>query len=188
MDAVRVEIMETGRECFFFGSLSVGLGSTINRFVEDFAQRYPRIGRTRILGQILPGALGAILSFRKNMVPLEAWLTDPTGSKKIRFSLLVFLNTPFYGNGINLLPDASPFDGSLHVGILETKTFRETLRFAYEVFRGRHQSSTRFISGSSRTFRVKPLEPMDLQLDGDIFPQISEFELTVLPGALRVFI
>ena len=119
---------------------------------------------------------------------MEAVLETGDKSRRIAFSLLVVANIPYYANGLRFHPDINPFDGRLEAVVIETRSFRQTLRFAFRLSRQAHFQEEGFEVISAPGFRLTcPNSNMDIQLDGDIITGVESMDVSLLPGALKVF-
>ncbi|MCU0285639.1 MAG: hypothetical protein MUF15_04490, partial [Acidobacteria bacterium] len=93
---------------FFLGTLSLGLGVTVNRYVESYRQKRKILSRWKPFDQLSPALYAIYHSFAQKKIPLRVELQyrDLQSGDKItlpvEFSLLVLLNTPFYANGLKL--------------------------------------------------------------------------------------
>jgi diacylglycerol kinase (ATP) len=172
---------------WFLGSLSAGLGAAVNRYIEAFCRRHPRLAKFHLSGQILPGMLAVRHSFSRRLVPLEAVLQTGGVSKPVTFSLLVIANIPFYANGLRFHPGISPFDGRLEAVAVHTASFGQTLRFGIRLGRQKQKQGRELEVLSSPVFRIICPAPIDVQLDGDIISGIEAMDISLLPGALKVF-
>jgi diacylglycerol kinase (ATP) len=179
----------------FLGTLSAGLGATVNRYVDSYHQRHHRLSKLNPFNQVTAGMLGIRHSFRSGKVPLNAILhyTDAEKNqalkREIRFSLLTFLNTPYYANGLKLAPGPAAellFDGLLDCCIFDTSSFANTLAVGMKVSSGKHLIRPEVTSIRSPAFRVQCPEPIDVQVDGDIYTAISEFHVSLVPSMLKV--
>jgi diacylglycerol kinase (ATP) len=178
---------------FFPGTVSLGLGVFVNRYVERFQQRHRTLAKVKPFDQIVPALYAIHDSFSRNKVPLRVEMAyhdlekGETVIQTVEFSLLVFLNTPFYANGLKLAEDNSLFDGLLDCFILHTKSFSNTLRQGIR-FRGRKNSpGHEWTSLRAAWYRISASQSMDIQVDGEIIREIREIEVSVLPGGLDVF-
>jgi diacylglycerol kinase (ATP) len=180
---------------FFLGTLSAGLGTTVNRYVEQFHQRRKLLARLNPFTQVSAGLLGIRRSFSSGALPLNTRIhCTPPGSSEpveaeISFSLLVFLNTPYYANGLKLVEgehETRLFDGLLDCCIVHTTSFTNTLGMGLKVRKGKHANREEVTLLKAPLFTVTPAAPMDLQVDGEIIEQVREFEVSVVPGWLKV--
>jgi diacylglycerol kinase family enzyme len=198
---LKMKIKRNGDEyresLFFLGTVSLGLGAAVNRYVEQFH------GRHRILSRVMPlnitqlgaGLMGVSHSFSAKKLPVKTDIryADAVNGNTIRreigFSLLVILNTPFYANGFKLGKDGGLFDGLLDCCVMHTGSFMETWRVGRTIKRGIDrrgiQKEVEFFQSSS--FNIFSPEPIAVQVDGDIIGGVEEFEVTVIPGKLEVF-
>jgi diacylglycerol kinase family enzyme len=197
---LKMKIKQKGKEyeesLVFLGTLSVGLGAAVNRYVERFHQRHRILSRVMPLNmtQLGAGLMGISRSFSAKKLPIKTGIryTDTingdTVRKEIGFSLLVILNTPFYANGFKLGKNGGLFDGLLDCCVIHTGSFMETLRVGRKIKRGIYrrgiQKEVEFFQSPS--FNIFSQEPIDIQVDGDIIEGVEEFEVTVMPGKLEV--
>ncbi|MCP5047542.1 MAG: hypothetical protein GY940_10245, partial [bacterium] len=150
MDIGRIHIKgKSGKtqELFFLGTVSAGLGAAVNQYVEACHQRHKRLAKFNPLTQLTAGLLGIRDSFTSDRLPVKAFVeyTDEEANQRfkmeIQFSLLVFLNTPFYANGLKLI-DGSPgdrlFDGQVDCCVIHTDSFLSTMKIALKVPKGAH--------------------------------------------------
>ncbi len=177
---------------FFLGTLSLGLGTTVNRYVEGFLKRHPRLSKLKPFDQLLPGIYAIHHSFAKKKVPLtvEMLYNEPgegeTFIKNLEFSLLVFLNTPYYASGLKLGQDNGLFDGVLDCCVIHSKSFLNTFLTGMRVQKGKHIGREEVILLQAASFKISSRGAMDIQVDGEIIEGVRELEVSVLPGALRV--
>lgn len=173
---------------YFLGSMSLGLGTAVNRYLAEFSRRHPYLSRCDVLGQGLAGSRGVFRAFSRKQVPVSVSLEDETGKKDVTFSLLVLLNTGYYANGLNLSPGASPFDGLLDAVIIFTESTFQTVRFQRAVRRSTHLSRKEFHRLRLKRFVLESETGTDFQLDGEIYRKVRRCRVSVLAGALDVFI
>jgi len=190
---IRTEAGETLRR-FFLGTLSAGLGTTVNRYVDSFHRLHP-IAASLPFHQLSAGLMGMKHSFKNKRLPLQAeisYVHADSGQEIKRnadFSLLVFGNIPYYADGLKLFPGETSgmlFDGLLDCCILHTASFSAALRAGLNVARGKQAHHPHFSFAAARSFRVRPTQPMDIQVDGDIIADAVELQVSVQPGILKV--
>ncbi len=175
------------QQFWFLGSLSLGLGAAVNRFVEDFCQQHPKLVQMPILNQVWPALLGIRRAFASGMVPMEIEMEYGETKRNVEFSLLVFLNIPDYANGIRFSSQVSPFDGQLEAVNIHTTSLSRTVGFALQLLRKKHKEHPAFEMISAPTFRVSSRQPLDIQLDGDIIPDVETFEVSLWPACLEIY-
>ncbi|MCX6579555.1 MAG: diacylglycerol kinase family protein [Candidatus Aminicenantes bacterium] len=191
---------QPGPETFFFlGTVSLGLGVFVNRFVENFQQRHKTLSKLKPFDQLLPSLYAIYDSFSRKKIPLsmEMAFHDPESNENIiqpvEFSLLVFLNTPFYANGLKLGQDNGMFDGLLDCFILRTKSFYKTLREGIRLSRNNSRQGTKAPGNTRRVilknswYKISANKAVDIQVDGEIIRGIREMEISLIPGGLDVF-
>lgn len=128
-------------------------------------------------------AVGAELStFRAAPVTLELdgrrWRTEAT--------LVAIANTPLFGGGMRICPDADPADGLLDVCVVGRASRAEFLRVFPRVYRGTH-AGHRAVT-LCRAATVSVAAPGDIgYADGE---RMSALPLTVrtVPGAVRLLV
>lgn len=179
----------------FLGTLSVGLGTTVNRYVAAYRQRHTLWAKLNPFSQLTAGLKGIHHSFKSGYLPLSATLSysdaqhNQSVEKDIRYSLLVFLNTPYYANGMKMVHERSAermFDGMLDCCIIDSESFSSTLAVGMNIKNGKYLQRENVTMYHSPTFRVKCPEPVNIQADGDIYTGIIEFHVSLVPGMLKV--
>jgi len=199
MDVGCLKLPRGAGDYFFLGTLSAGLGTTVNRYVEQFHQKHKLVSKIKLfnLNQTIAGLYGIYDSFSLKRLPLkgEIYYTDANSGKKIvkeiEFSLLAFMNTPYYANGLKLIEvNASPaltlFDGLLDCCVIHTTSFLNTFKIGMKVQKGRHVGRKEFMLLRSTSFKVLLEKVIDIQVDGEIIEGVEEFEVSVIPGRLTV--
>jgi len=169
---------------YFLGTLSAGFGTTVNRYIENFSKKHPLILRLSPMRQMGLAVAGVRQAFRSKQVPCKICCEYDQTKKEIEFSLLVFLNIPHYANGLYLGRNISPFDGFLDCYPLLTRSFAGTIRRWHLISRGIFDR-TQFIR--SKEFKISSEDPLDWQVDGEIIPGLTEFEVSIHPNPIQVF-
>lgn len=163
----------------YLGGGGMGLDAESIRFASGRFARWP--GRLRYLAS----AIAALRGF--SGVHLEAEFPNSDKPKIVKRVLLAaVLNTPTYGGGLRLAPEARVDDGMLEVVILEMLRMREVLGLIPRLL----------ISGELKTQRVQRVQAARVKLtaqretwfhgDGELLA-VSPIGLQVLPKALCVF-
>ena len=192
MDIGRIQIDRKSKPYFFLGSLSTGLGTTVNRYIEKFQQNHRLITRIQPFYQIVPGLCGIYNSFSQKKLPLQIKMQYPNGNngesvtKNIEFSLLVFLNTPYFAKGLKLGPDTGSFDGRLDCCVIDTRGFWDTFRMGLKIQRGTHTRCDNVELVQSPTFKIHAPEPIDILADGEIIERVREFVVSLSEERIRV--
>lgn len=178
---------------FFLGTLSLGLGVTVNQYVEGFHQQHKILSKWKPLNQILPALYSIYDSFSKKKIPLQVdmeyqnFLNNEHIKLPVKFSLLVFLNTPFYANGLQLGVDNGIADGVLDCCIINTKSFLQTIIDGIRIWRRERSQINNLTLFQSNWFKITSPECIDFQVDGEIIQRINEIEISIIPRCLDVF-
>ncbi len=184
LDIGKIQKNSEEKEHFFLGSMSVGLGTTVNRYVEELKNKNRIVSKMGDAGQFIAGVLGVKSSFKNSDIPIS--LTIEYDGKKIEknVSLLVVLNTPIYGSGIKFIDNCSPFDGKLNCVLINTKSFFETLSFYIQLERKRKDIK----NFKSEKIDICFNKCVDIQLDGEILENIKELKISIVPNKLKIIV
>ena len=167
-----------GKERLYTGGGGVGLDAEAARYASGVYRNLR--GRPRYLLSAIRALMG-FHSFR-----LRALIgTDRQVEINANALLLCVLNTPCYGAGLRLAPDAQTDDGKLDLVLLEDLSFLEVLALIPSLAR----------RGELRTVRVKRLRvdrvrietdrPCSFHGDGEILGN-TPVEVAVVPSAVRI--
>lgn len=176
----------------FLGTVSAGMGTTVNRYVEDFLTRHTVLRKIPPLNQLAPGLMGMFRSFSTGKLPLHARVKyRESGSGEVRelavdFSLLVMLNTPFYANGMKLGPDNGLTDGLLDGCIVSTNSFLKTVWVGLKSGSKNFHKRPEVKKFQSSEVEIIPGTPMEILVDGDIYSNVQEFTVSLLENRLNV--
>jgi diacylglycerol kinase (ATP) len=177
VDLVRARTAD-GRTRLYVGGGGVGLDAEAARYAGGVYRRLP--GRLRYIA----AALRALAGY----MPLDVRIDFPGSdlpSFEAKSLLVAALNSPTYGAGVRLAPDATIDDGSLHVVLIEELSKFGVLRLLPRLMG----------SGELRTSRVKRWRVSRVRLttdrpclfhgDGEILGP-TPVEIEVAPKAIRV--
>jgi diacylglycerol kinase (ATP) len=177
VDLVRVRTAD-GRTRLYAGGGGIGLDAEAARHASGVYRHFP--GRFRYVG--------AALQALSEHVPLKIRLEFPdTDLRPMEASTLLagVLNTPTYGAGVRLAPEAVIDDGLLHVVLIENLSTLEVLKLLPRLMS----------SGDLRTPRVKRWTVRSVKMstdrhcvfhgDGEILGP-APVEIEVVPRAVRV--
>ena len=95
-------------------------------------------------------------------------------------------NGPWVGGMFHIAPMASNEDGTLELLIAAPVTRRRILRLLPKLMRGRHMEEPEIVHASVRRAKVSASTAVPSHLDGEVQPLQTEFEIEVLPEALRL--
>jgi len=177
IDVVRVRTSE-GSERLYLGGGGVGLDAE----AAGYASGVYRNLRGRL--RYLLAAIRALLGFHSISIALTM-SGGETRHLEATALLVGILNTPSYGAGLHLAPDAQTDDGRLDLVVLDALRIREILALLPSLaLRGvlKTQRLRRFrVEG----VRIETRKPYSFHGDGEIFGT-TPVEVSVVPRAIRV--
>src|SRR6266404_3748638 len=177
VDVVRVHF-SGGDDALYLGGGGIGLDAEAARYASGRFLNWP--GRLRYLAS----AIAALRGFAGIELRAEFPENDlPKIAKRVL--LAAALNTPTYGGGLRLAPEASLDDGKLEVVLLEMLEKREVLALLPRLL----------VTGELRTNRLARLRTEAVRFsasgeawfhgDGELLGK-SPLEIRVMPKALRM--
>jgi diacylglycerol kinase (ATP) len=167
-----------GMERLYTGGGGVGLDAEASRHASGSYRRIP--GRARYL----LAAIRALLSFRAFGVRIT-FLENKQESLECSALLAAVLNTPSYGAGLYLAPQARADDGILNLVLLEDLGVMEILRLL-PAFAARGELNTNRIRRFDATHvRIETDSPLWFHGDGELLGR-TPVEITVMPRAIRI--
>ena len=178
LDAARV-CTANGVDRLYMGGGGVGLDAEASRFASGVYRNMR--GRSRYL----LSAIRALGKFRGIDVRVSL---EGAGQTSLQGTALVLgiLNTPSYGGGLRLAPEASLEDGRLDLVLLENLSWFEIARILPRMA----------VSGEIRTERIQRIcvtgarieteRPCAFHADGEIIG-MTPVEVAVIPRAMRVW-
>ena len=177
MDAVRVRTAE-GYERLYTGGGGVGLDAEASRFAGSAYRNLH--GRVRYLLSAIR-ALAGFHAFRANVTA-----ADGAAPIELRRALVAcVLNTPSYGAGLALAPEAKTDDGKLDLVLVEDLSVSEILALLPSLaFRGQ-LNTPRVTRHSVACVRIETDPPRSFHGDGEILGT-TPVEISVVPRAYRV--
>ena len=179
LDAVRVRTAD-GTERLYSGGGGVGLDAEAARLAST-AYRKMR-GRSRYV----LSAIRALFNFR----PFKARVYLGLEKEELleATSLLVgVLNTPSYGAGLYLAPDAKTDDGLLELVVVEALSLSEILRLL-PAFASRGELKTKRLQRFPVTHvRIETESPLWFHGDGELLG-MTPVEISVVPRAVRILL
>jgi diacylglycerol kinase (ATP) len=178
LDAARVRTA-AGVERLYMGGGGVGLDAEAARFASG-AYRDMR-GRSRYL----LSAIRALGKFRGIDVRVSL---EGAGQTSLQGTALVLgiLNTPSYGGGLRLAPEASLEDGRLDLVLLENLSGFEIARMLPRVAVSGEIRTRRIQRYCVTRARIETERPYAFHADGEIIG-MTPVEIAVVPRAMRVW-
>lgn len=176
MDAVRVRTAE-GRERWYTAGGGVGIDAAASRYASGVYRNLR--GRIRYL----LSALRALCGFHSFTAIISIGLDEPRVAK-LRTLLVAVLNTPSYGGGIYLAPDAKTADGLLDLVILEDRSLFNTLRLLPSLWSKGHLNTDHVQRFRVTCVRIETEKPCYFHGDGEILG-MTPVEISIVPRAFR---
>ena len=170
---------------YFLGTLSLGLGVTVNKYVEGKVRSHPFLARSDKV-YTLWGVRGTFHSFAANLVPQEATIYQDVTSHRIKYALAVFSNIKSYAGGQILISRAKPDDGALDFFSAYATSPFEVLKLFMQVKQGRYPKTVNTTVG--RSFRLNAPHEFEVQVDGKIMGPYREITVSAEPRVLPVLV
>ena len=178
LDAARVRTAD-GVERLYMGGGGVGLDAEAARFASGVYRRMR--GRRRYL----LSAIRALGKFRGIEVRVSLEGAEQTSLQGTAL-VLGILNTPSYGGGLRLAPEANLEDGRLDLVLLENLSVSEIARMLPRLAISGEIRTQRIQRHSITRARIETERPCAFHADGEIIG-MTPVEITVVPGAMRVW-
>lgn len=153
------------------------------------ANQLPRALRRR--GGYLLSLLPALFSFQPLAVKVQTLRQGPSGGLDTRHDgpamVVAFANTPTYGGGILIAPQAKLDDGKLEICVVEAMAKARLLRLFPSVYSGRHVDLPEVKYFAADRLRIETAKPSEVYADGEyVCP--TPVEVTVEGAALKVIV
>jgi len=177
VDLVRVRTAG-GRTRLYAGGGGIGLDAEAARFASGPYHRLP--GRLRYIASALRALSGHLPLKVRLEFPEEA--LPPVETVALLASVL---NTPTYGAGLRLAPDARIDNGLLHVVILENLSTLSVLRLLHRLVGSGDLRTSRVKRWTVKAVRISADLPCLFHGDGEILGP-APVEIEVVPNAIRV--
>jgi YegS/Rv2252/BmrU family lipid kinase len=158
----------------FASIASVGYDSDANRIANE-----ARVLRGELV--YLYGALRALAAWR----PAHFTLRLDGEERRFEGYTVAAANSPFYGGGMRMAPNADMEDGMLDVICVEKTSKPRFLRNLPKVFAGTHVDLDGVTSFRARAVEIAADRPFDVYADGDVLTELPA-TARVVPGGLRV--
>lgn len=167
-----------GRSRMYVGGGGTGLDAEAARYASGAYRRFP--GRSRYIA----AALTALAGFQAFEVRVEFPESDvlPLEAEVL---VAAVLNSPTYGAGIRLAPDATLDDGWLHVVLIENIGKIGVLRLLPRLMGSGELRTSRMKRWQVRKVRLTTQKPSMFHGDGEILGS-TPVEIEVVPAAVQV--
>jgi diacylglycerol kinase (ATP) len=177
VDLVRARTAE-GKTRLYAGGGGVGLDAEAARYASGAYRRFP--GRFRYIAS----ALRALAGFVALDVQIEFPGSD-FASISAKALLAAALNTPTYGAGLRLAPDARLDDGSLDIVLIEDLSALAVLKLLPRLARSGELRTSHLKRWRVQRLRLTTDRPSLFHGDGEILGQ-TPVEIEIVPRAIRV--
>ncbi len=172
----RVDIGQVN-ERYFVGISGVGFDAEVAAKVN----RWPKwVGGTPVY---IAAILNMLVTYR--LAPTRIFLDGR--EERLRLFLLAAANTPWYGGGMFMAPDARADDGKLEVITARDLSKFETLGLLPKVFSGAHLRHRKVSHQAVRELRVESDVPLSIHADGEMVGQVPAV-FRAVPGAIEVIV
>jgi diacylglycerol kinase (ATP) len=178
LDAARVRTAD-GTERLYMGGGGVGLDAEAARFASGVYRKMR--GRSRYL----LSAIRALGGFRGIGVSVSLEGAEKTFLQGTAL-VLGILNTPSYGGGLRLAPEASLEDGRLDLVLLENLSAFEIAQILPRLAISGEIRTERIHRHCVTRARIETERPCAFHADGEIVG-MTPVEIEVVPGAMRVW-
>ncbi|HEU5234527.1 MAG TPA: diacylglycerol kinase family protein [Terriglobales bacterium] len=168
-----------GKETPFCCTAGIGLDAAAG----EFANRMPRWLRAR--GGYLIAAMNGILMNPKLELTLTAGDVGLAERIEQAACLFTIANTPSFGGGLRIAPDASLDDSQFDCILAEAMTKTRLARASLSLLRGTHLGLPEVHFMRMTSVRIKSSPPANIYADGEFVCETS-CEVRIAAGALRV--
>ncbi len=176
MDAVRVRLA-SGKETLYVGGGGMGLDAEAAGLANGRFRNLPGAAR------YVAGALWALRGFRPFRVEIEL-----DGGPAFRSEALLFAavtNTPYYGGGVTLAPEARVDDGWLDIVLVRQVAWLHLLELIPVALRTGRIGPPDIFRYRAQRIRLRADRPVLFHGDGEVFGE-GPVGLECLRGAIRV--
>jgi len=149
---------------YFLGQANIGLGVSVNRYVEELSKQ----GRGRARSQMLAGIAGVIKTHRSGKIPVSLLIETDAGPIAGMFHVALFSNIRFWTTGLNMCPAALPDDGLLDGCLIRQCSLGRLGKIAFQARKGRHIRVEGVETLQSKEFTVSADDDFHIQTDGEI--------------------
>jgi len=178
IDVLRVRELNGSEQHIVVSVCTLGFSGDVN-------ERANRLRRPRGRFRYTAATMLEIRRLRALSLSIEL---DDEPAVAVDETLMAIANTPFFGGGMRIAPEADPTDGILDICCIGKVGRVEMLRVFPRVFRGRHLSHRAVSTHRAERVVVRQRDdgdPIAVWGDGEPIGQLP-IEITVIPNALHV--
>ena len=174
----RARPIDVGRmnDRYFANGAGIGLDAKVTRIAQSY--RIP-IGDIVYLFAILRTMLDGIATPHMR-------ITTKSGVREGPITLANVANGDWIGGMFNIVPDARHDDGTFDLLIVDPVSWLRILQLLPKLMAGSHMGEKEISHELVTQVLVEADEPVECHLDGEMLPPMQRFEISMLPGALRV--
>lgn len=164
-------------ERYFFNCVGIGLDGEV--IIEK-----QKIKGLRDLKLYLYATFKALLRYQGQRMSFDF------GQGKIWHQTLVaeITNGKSVGGGYYLNPEATVADGLLDLCLIHKLTWLEFFLHVPKTFKGKHTLIRQVTMGRLTRVTVESEAPMSAQVDGELWPYVHRFDISVVPNALQCIV
>jgi len=159
---------------FFCNGAGVGFDAKVTRIAQSI--QLP-IGDLVYLLAILKTMMGGIATPHLQITAGDFSWEGPV-------TLAAISNGPWVGGMFHIAPMASNSDNVMNLLIAKPVTRRRILTLLPKIMNGEHMQEPEIVHQSVASLTIEAKRPIPSHLDGEVQPLLSDFKITVLPGAL----
>jgi diacylglycerol kinase (ATP) len=172
--AIDLGRLRAGDRSMVFGTVAaIGLDAAVTE--RAVAMRWPR-GQARY-------PLAAIAEIAR-LTPHHARITVDDEVHELDAILVAVGNTPSYGGGMRICPDARIDDGRLDVTVVEHTSRARLLRLFPTIYRGTHIRHHGVHTFTATTVTVEAADGLPASADGEVFA-VTPVTIDAVPGAVE---
>lgn len=151
-------------DIYFINNMGVGFDALI-------AQDVNRSKIKKVLNRLSLGKFVYVYSLLKNLFTYKCTSIEiKIDGKSYLFDSVWFVtvsNQPYYGGGMKISPDASPFDGLLNITVVHNVSRLKLLFVFISVFWGGHISLQAVETFTGRIVNIHSIDPLFVHADGE---------------------
>jgi diacylglycerol kinase (ATP) len=172
------KVIDVGKmnDRYFANGAGIGFDATVNSLARSY--RMP-IGDLVYLLALFRAMLNGIATPDLRIAAGDFSWTGPA-------TLVSISNGPWVGGMFHIAPMARNSDGRLELMIAEPVTRRRILRLLPKLMSGQHMGEPEIHHIGMTQMTVTAAEPLPSHLDGEVQPLHQQFDISLLPSALRL--
>lgn len=156
----------SSEEIYFVNNMGAGFDALVAEGANQ--SRLKALFNRISLGKLVYVAilLKKLITFRSTSVEINV---DGSVSNFEKVWFVTVSNQPYFGGGMKIAPDASPFDGELNITVVHNLSKLKLLAVFISVFWGRHTKFKEVKTLTGKSLKIDSSEPLLVHLDGEIY-------------------